>query len=90
MVFVFLVLLIASMVCYFFAAIKESSGFLMAAMILGAVAGIILIIITVQAPSKTKVNMFFLGTLIIIMCVGVPGAVGFNIGNAIRKKKKSK
>ena len=90
MLIAFIILMLASIICYFIAGIKDNGGFGVAAFILSAIAGIILIIITVQAPSKTKVNMFFLGTLIFIMCAGLPVAIGYRIGKAIRNKKKDK
>lgn len=55
---------------------------------LGLAAGIVLTIAVARTPSRSTGNPYFLGTFLILFCAGLPFGVGFNLGQAIKKKRQ--
>ena len=88
MFILFLGLLLAAIAVNFISArldLKKLEG---VGLVIGAAAGIILAVEINKTSSKSSVNPYFLGTFLVIMCAGVPMAIGYGLEEWIKKRKK--
>lgn len=83
-------LLLTAIVFMFVSAAFEVKGLDGVGLVLALAAGIILAIEVTKTPSKSSTNPYFLGTFLVIVCVGVAMAIGFNLGEWLKKKKEKK
>lgn len=90
MYILFLVLLLAAIIINFISArfdVKKLEGVGLAAAL---ASGIILAIEINKTPSKSSVNPYFLGTFLVIVCVGASMGIGYGLGEWLKKKKEKK
>ena len=87
MYWAFLILMGAAVIVNFIAGRFAKEKLMGGGLVLGLIAGIVLIVAINRTPSNDSTNPYFLGTFLLIMCAGIPVGIGYNLGEWLRKKQ---